>query len=143
MLRGGEKEAAAGLLEGLRSRDGASWDVLHSLGDVYGQSRDYDRAVASYRAALEVDPGRAVTLNNLAWQYAQRGENLDEGIALVTDAISQEPDNVAFLDTLAELLYRKDQPREALRVIEQALTLQPGAVHLLEQRDRFREAARR
>lgn len=143
MLRGGEKEAAAGLLEGLRRRDGASWDVLHSLGDVYGQSRDYDRAVASYRAALEVDPGRAVTLNNLAWQYAQRGENLDEGIALVTDAISQEPDNVAFLDTLAELLYRKDQPREALRVIEQALTLQPDAAHLLEQRDRFREAARR
>ena len=54
-------------------------------------------------------PQHTASYNDLAWLYAEENRNLDEALALVHKALEREPDNYAFLDTQAEILYRKSK----------------------------------
>jgi tetratricopeptide (TPR) repeat protein len=51
----------------------------HMLGVVYQQQRNYDNAIASFKAALQVQPGRPDTLFSLGWTYGLI-ENREEAV---------------------------------------------------------------
>jgi tetratricopeptide (TPR) repeat protein len=51
----------------------------HMLGVVYQQQRNYDRAIESFKAALQVQPGRPDTLFSLGWTYGLI-ENREEAV---------------------------------------------------------------
>ena len=47
--------------------------------------------------------------------WADRNENLDEAKKFVTRALKEDPDNAAFLDSMAWIFYRKGNLKEALK----------------------------
>lgn len=51
----------------------------HMLGVVYQQQRNYERAIESFKAALQVQPGRPDTLFSLGWTYGLV-ENREEAV---------------------------------------------------------------
>ena len=61
--------------------------------------------------------------NYLAYMWAERGEKLEFGLALIEQALSAEPDNAAFIDTLGWIYYMQGRYEEALTQLKIASEL--------------------
>ena len=61
--------------------------------------------------------------NFLAYCYAQKGENLDEALTLIDDALEEYPESHAMIDTRAWVLYKMGRLEEAEKLLKEALTL--------------------
>ena len=74
--------------------------------------------VAELRGMLlpvrEAFPKSATACNNLAWAYASMGQHLDEAERLARLALTLAPDEPGYVDTLAEVLFRKGQRNKAI-----------------------------
>ncbi len=84
-----------------------------------------DRATAAtwYDKALRIDPRTAPAANNLAWIYAERGENLDAALQLAQTAYAALPGLPEVTDTLAWVYYKKDLPSLALPMMLRTVEL--------------------
>jgi tetratricopeptide (TPR) repeat protein len=74
--------------------------VPFQRGALLEKRKDYTRAEAAFRSALAKEPGHAPSLNYLGYMLAERGERLDEAVALVEQALKIDPDNGSYLDSL-------------------------------------------
>src|SRR5438045_3759599 len=63
------------------------------------QNRPVD-ARSRYERALQLEPKAATAANNLAWLYAESGENLDVALQLAQTAKAGLPDTPEVNDTL-------------------------------------------
>ncbi|UCE66453.1 MAG: tetratricopeptide repeat protein [Candidatus Zixiibacteriota bacterium] len=82
---------------------------------------DFDMAEKHFKKILEVDPDNALTLNYLGYMYADKGINLDEAIRMIEKALTIEPDNGAFLDSYAWVLYKLGRYEEAIIPMKSAI----------------------
>jgi tetratricopeptide (TPR) repeat protein len=78
--------------------------------------------------------------NDLAWLCARVGERLDEAIKLAREAVHAQPENAAFIDTLAEACFRAGQIDDAIAHERRAIELEPDNTFMQEQLARFRAA---
>jgi tetratricopeptide (TPR) repeat protein len=115
--------------------------IRMTLSTVYLDAGQPEKSEAQLFRILEADPDDATANNNLGYQWAVRNKNLaraekyirkaidldrkERGVA-VTEGWSDE-DNYAFLDSLAWVLFRKGQLREAVEVLKKAAAQPMGA----------------
>lgn len=59
--------------------------------------------------------------NFLAYCYAQKGENLDEALKLIDEALKDKPKSYAMMDTKGWVLYKMGEKKKALKLLEKAL----------------------
>ncbi|MDA0749064.1 MAG: tetratricopeptide repeat protein, partial [bacterium] len=120
--------------------------VQAMLGNVLYEQEKYEEAVEAYRQAILLNPKDHSSINNLAWVYSIWGENLDDGIRLSRRALRLSPDSPTYLDTLAELYYKKAEYERAAEIIRYAISLQPEDPvlkdHLEQQLQKFLAAGR-
>ncbi len=73
-------------------------------GDFYQRQKMFDQADSEFRKVLAVtppgDPQAAATLNYLGYMNADRGVKLDESLSYIKQALTFEPNNAAYLDSL-------------------------------------------
>lgn len=67
--------------------------------------------------------------NTLSYLWAEKGINLDQAEKLVRSALKKYPENAAYLDTLAWVLYRKKQYPQAKMEILKALERFPDGMN--------------
>ena len=107
-------------------------------------SGDRPRAIHFYERAVTVRPS-PLTLNNLAWTYAEAGLDLDRAQELSLRAVKTDAANVVYLDTYAEVLFRQGRTQQAVALIRRCLELEPTNgeqyEYLLGQAARFRTTA--
>jgi len=84
------------------------------LGATCERKGDLAQAEAYFRKSLKLAPEFAETLNYLGYMWAEHGTNLVEARELIEKAVKAEPKNAAYLDSLAWVLFKLDQPKEAL-----------------------------
>ncbi|MEO8269311.1 MAG: hypothetical protein ABI557_06300, partial [Aureliella sp.] len=89
---------------------------------------------------LEQWPNDATALNNLAWMYSQCDVKLDEALDLSHRALGLAPHSAVFMDTLAEIQYRRGAIDEALDTMRQCVRLDPRELHYRENLVRFHSA---
>ena len=120
--RAGVPDPAAPLATWLRDHpdDVDARSIYAVMLDVSGQP---DRAVKEYELLLEAGRINAVTANNLAWRYFERGDPRAEGLA--RQALGLAPDNPAIADTLGWILLQGGEVTEALRLLESAAKRSP------------------
>jgi tetratricopeptide (TPR) repeat protein len=94
---------------------------------VYEEAGDFSDAVASAEKALAVNPQGPLAANFLGYILADHNVRLAEAEKLITLAVRAEPQNVAYLDSLAWVHFRLRRYAEALGEINQALRLSDGA----------------
>ena len=124
------------------------------LGAAYERNQQFEEAEINLTKAVRLAPDFAEGLNYLGYMWADRGTNLVQDREFIERALKIEPENGAFLDSLAWVFYKLNPPREALtrqlKAIE--LTKEPDATlfdHLgdiyaaLDQRDKAVEAWRK
>jgi tetratricopeptide (TPR) repeat protein len=73
-------------------------------GDLYQREKMFDQAEAEFKKVLAAtsptDPQSAATLNYLGYMNADRGVKLEESLNFIKQAISFDPNNGAYLDSL-------------------------------------------
>lgn len=89
------------------------------------QNRKAD-ARAAYERVLAADPRAAVASNNLAWMYAEDGDNLDVALQLAQAAKGQLPDNPSVNDTLGWIYHKKGLNALAVPPLLQSIDKDPG-----------------
>lgn len=91
--------------------------AFYNAGDHLRAIRFYERAVARRPSPL--------TMNNLAWTYAEADLNLDRAQELSLRAVKTDADNVVYLDTYAEVLFRQGRVAQATALMRRCLDLEP------------------
>src|SRR6202030_2812640 len=78
--------------------------VAFLRGDLYQRQKMFDQAESEFKKVLAAtaptDPQSAATLNYLGYMNADRGVKLDESLNFIKQALSFEPNNGAYLDSL-------------------------------------------
>jgi tetratricopeptide (TPR) repeat protein len=90
-------------------------DARFNLAAAYERSGQYDEAENSFLEILEVDEDNAMVLNYLGYMYADQGIKLDKAEKLIKKALKIDPDNGAYLDSYAWVMYKKGKYKEALK----------------------------
>ncbi len=79
-------------------------------GDLYQRQKMFDQAEAEFKKVLAVtaptDPQSAATLNYLGYMNADRGVKLDESLNFIKQALTFEPTNGAYLDSLGWVYFK-------------------------------------
>ena len=106
--------------------------LTFQLGEAYERTRRYDEAAEQFQAVLEIQPENSTAMNYLGYMWADNGENLEQALDLVRQAVALEPNNGAYVDSLGWALFRLGQFEEARRHLERANQLTPEDSTILE-----------
>jgi tetratricopeptide (TPR) repeat protein len=74
--------------------------VYFLRGSTYEREKKFDQAEAEFRKILAANPQSAATLNYLGYMNADRDVRLEESLNYIKQAVSLEPTNGAYLDSL-------------------------------------------
>jgi len=104
-------------------------NLLFGLGASLERAGRFDESVETFEYMLSKHPENAPGLNYLGYMLADAGIRLGEARKLIEQALKLDPDNGAYLDSHAWVLFRLGKSREAAEKIRQALEhLQSDAV---------------
>jgi tetratricopeptide (TPR) repeat protein len=91
------------------------------LGAAFERKGDYEQAEKFFEKCLQLQPDFAEGLNYLGYMWAEHGMKLDKARTLIEKALKLEPKNAAYLDSFAWVLFKSQQPAEALEYITKAV----------------------
>lgn len=130
----------------ITARDDSDWESWNNLGNALAGAEDHEASIEALAYALSLNPDSAPTRLNLAMQYNVIGK-LDEGEALLRDAVSRDPCDGRALAELGALLRLKGPSDEVVDLFARAAVIDPSDIalaiaHGSEARDmnRFAEA---
>ena len=83
--------------------------VAYYRGTVAERQKLYDQAEIEFRKGLQLAPDFAPIENYLGYMLAERGQKLDEAVAMLKKAVTFDPQNGAYLDSLAWAYYKQGQ----------------------------------
>jgi tetratricopeptide (TPR) repeat protein len=93
------------------------------VGSTYEREGDLDQAEKYFDKCLQISPNFSEALNYLGYMWAEHGMKLEKARELIEKAVKLEPKNAAYLDSLGWVLYKLNQPKEALENIQKAIDL--------------------
>jgi len=103
----------------------ADWSLFYFRGICFERSKQWDKAEADFRKALELSPNQPLVLNYLGYSWVDMGENLDEAMAMIRKAVDLRPDDGYIVDSLGWAHYRLGEYGEAVKELERAVSLRP------------------
>ncbi|MDF0521778.1 tetratricopeptide repeat protein [Bradyrhizobium yuanmingense] len=89
------------------------------------RSKQWAKAEADMKKALELQPDQPHVLNYLGYSWIDQGVNLDEGMKMIKRAVEQRPDDGYIVDSLGWAYYRIGNFEEAVKNLERAIDLKP------------------
>ena len=103
----------------------AQWLVFFARGITHERTDQWPKAEADFRRALELFPGQPQVLNYLGYSFVEMGENLDEALAMIEEAVAAQPDSGYIIDSLGWVQYRTGAYGDAVGNLERAAELMP------------------
>jgi tetratricopeptide (TPR) repeat protein len=100
LKRWSDAEEALNKAEQLSTKSEDKEYVYFLRGSTYEREKKYDEAEAEFKKVLAVNPQSAATLNYLGYMNADRGVQIEESLTYIKQAVSLEPTNGAYLDSL-------------------------------------------
>lgn len=104
----------------------ASWRLHFSRGAMRERLGRWPEAEADFQRALELSPDQPDVLNYLGYSWIDRGERLQEGLAMVRRAANLRPMSGAIIDSLGWAYYRLGDYAQAVDWLEMAVRLEPA-----------------
>lgn len=101
------------------------WGLLYQRGIALERSKQWDRAEADFRKALELEPDQPDVLNYLGYSLVELGQKLDEAEKMIEKAVDQRPEDGYIVDSLGWILYRFGEFERATDHLERAVELRP------------------
>jgi tetratricopeptide (TPR) repeat protein len=107
------------------SNEKNSWISYYYRGICEERSKQWSKAEADMRKALELQPEQPHVLNYLGYSWIDQGVNLDEGMKMIKRAVDQRPDDGYIVDSLGWAYYRIGNYEDAVKNLERAIDLKP------------------
>jgi|SRR5579875_445152 len=92
------------------------------LGAIYDDKKQYDKAEDMFRKSLAVNPHDAMVLNYYGYMLADRGERLNDAIAMIQRALREDPTNGAYLDSLGWAYFKQGNLPQAEEFLQKAVS---------------------
>ena len=83
-----------------RRRSGPTGPLFYFRGICFERSKQWDKAEADLKKALELYPDQPHVLNYLGYSWVDQGLNLDEGMRMIKRSVEQRPDDGYIVDSL-------------------------------------------
>ncbi len=96
----GRHKEALEAAESARARFPQNGTVLYQLGAALDRGGRHAESEKMFRDVIARDPLDAAALNYLGYMLAERGTSLDEAVTFIQRALTIEPGNASFLDSL-------------------------------------------
>jgi tetratricopeptide (TPR) repeat protein len=130
MLRGRERFAEAAeiyakAIEKIPEPGTADWSLFYFRGIAYERTKEWAKAEADFRRALELSPDQPLVLNYLGYSLVDKAMNLEEAMAMIGKAVELRPNDGYIVDSLGWAHYRLGRYDEAVTELERAVSLKP------------------
>jgi tetratricopeptide (TPR) repeat protein len=103
----------------------ANWVIYYFRGICYERSKQWPKAEADFKVALELFPDQPLVLNYLGYSWVDQGINLEEGMRMIRRAVEQRADDGYIVDSLGWAYFRIGDFENAVKYLEQAVELKP------------------
>jgi tetratricopeptide (TPR) repeat protein len=125
LLRGKERYAEAvqaydTAIMRIRNLEERHWSVFFGRGIVLERTKQWPKAEADMKKALELSPEQPYVLNYLGYSWIDQGLNLDAGMKMLKRATELRPDDGAITDSVGWAYYRLGQYDKAVEWLERA-----------------------
>ena len=125
LLRSKEKWADAvtaytTAIQRLKQPEERHWTIFFGRGIVLERVKQWPRAEADMKRALELSPEQPYVLNYLGYSWIDQGMRLDEGMKMLKKATELKPDDGAITDSVGWAYYRLGQFDKAVEWLERA-----------------------
>jgi predicted Zn-dependent protease len=129
-------------LQEINSSDSSMLEDMYQLLVDAGKQKEADNlfatTYATCKSVADRFPGRAQHHNNLAWLLSRCAKQLDEALKHANRAVGSEPENGAFLDTLAEVHFQLGNRKKAVELSEKAVVILNDDAQVRRQLERFK-----
>src|SRR5206468_3781077 len=105
--------------------DKNTWVTYYYRGICEERSKQWSKAEADMRKALELQPEQPHVLNYLGYSWIDQGVHLDEGMNMIKRSVEQRPDDGYIVDSLGWAYFRLGNYEEAVKNLERAVELKP------------------
>jgi tetratricopeptide (TPR) repeat protein len=105
--------------------DKSAWTLFYFRGICYERSKQWPKAEADFKKALELFPDQPHVLNYLGYSWVDKGINLEDGLRMITRAVEQRADDGYIVDSLGWAYYRIGKYDEAVKNLDRAVELKP------------------
>jgi len=85
-----------------------------TLGDLYNETKDFNKSDEYFDKALEYDANNVYVLNNYAYYLSLRKEKLGKAADMSKRSNQLSPDNASFEDTYGWILFQEEKYSDAL-----------------------------
>jgi tetratricopeptide (TPR) repeat protein len=103
----------------------SQWTIFYFRGICNERSKQWPRAEADFKKALDLFPDQPLVLNYLGYSWVDQGVHLDDGMRMIQRAVEQRADDGYIVDSLGWAFYRISQYDEAVKHLEHAVELKP------------------
>ncbi len=103
----------------------SNWVLFYFRGICYERSKQWPKAEADLKKALELYPDQPLVLNYLGYSWIDQGTNLEDGMNMIRRAVEQRPDDGYIVDSLGWANFRIGNYPEAVKELERAVELKP------------------
>lgn len=118
----GDPDGAAQVLTVAGEKWADDTEILYRLGVLLERQDRTPESLAIMERIITLDPEHADALNFVGYSLAEENRDLPRARELIEKAVSIEPDNPFFLDSLAWILHRQGDDAKAWTVIQQVVS---------------------
>src|SRR5256886_5291973 len=99
--------------------------ALLVTGMIYSQMKEFNKARDAYEKVIAARPTLVLALNNLAYIYAEKLNDLKRASELAQKARSNAPTNPSVLDTLGWITYKQGDYKQAADLLRESVAKSP------------------
>jgi Flp pilus assembly protein TadD len=103
-----------------------NWTLVDFRGICFERSKQWPKAEADFKKALELYPDQPQVLNYLGYSWVDQGVNLDEAFKMLRRAVDLRPNDGYIVDSLGWAHYKLGHYQEATEALEKAIDLKPA-----------------
>jgi tetratricopeptide (TPR) repeat protein len=103
----------------------SNWTLFYFRGITHERSKQWDKAEADFKTALELFPDQPLVLNYLGYSWVDMGMNLEPALDMIRKAVELRPNDGYIVDSLGWAYYRLGRFEDATKELERAVSLRP------------------
>ena len=101
------------------------WALFYSRGIAFERARQWGKAEADFRRALDLNPEQPQVLNYLGYSLLDQNLKIEEALGMIERAVAQRPEDGYIIDSLAWGYFLTGRYAEAVVQMERASLLMP------------------
>ncbi|THD47859.1 MAG: tetratricopeptide repeat protein [Bradyrhizobium sp.] len=102
------------------------WTLFYFRGICFERAKQWPKAEADFKKALELFPDQPQVLNYLGYSWVDQGINLDEAFKMLRRAVELRPNDGYIVDSLGWADFKLGHYQEAADELEKAIDLKPA-----------------